>query len=57
VLGPHPGNPALLRSWDYDGETLGQIERMSFLLFEEGEYGAGARVSFGNFHQSPPFLP
>jgi hypothetical protein len=27
-----------------------RIERMSFLLFEEGEYSAGAKLAFGNFH-------
>ncbi len=42
---------------NYDGEQLTQIERMSFLLFEEGDYVAGAKISFGNFHQPPPFLP
>ncbi len=57
VPGPHPDNPASLKSWNYDGEALTQIERMSFLLFEEGEYVAGARLAFGNFYQSPPFLP
>ncbi len=57
VPGPHPDNPARLKSWNYDGETLTQIERMSFMVFEEGSYMAGARLAFGNFHQSPPFLP
>ncbi len=57
VPGPHPDNPASLKSWNYDGDELAQIERMSFLLFEEGEYVAGARLAFGNFYQSPPFLP
>jgi hypothetical protein len=55
--GPHSENPARLKSWNYDGEVLAQIDRMSFLLFEEGEYVAGARLASGNFYQYPPFLP
>jgi hypothetical protein len=55
--GPHPDNPARLKSWNYDGDLLTLIDRMSFMVFEEGEYPAGARLAFGNFYQSPPFLP
>jgi hypothetical protein len=55
--GPHPDNPARLKSWNYDGDVLTQIERMSFMVFEEGPYVAGAKIAFGNFYQDPPFLP
>ncbi len=34
-----------------------QNERMSFMLFEERQYVAGARLAFGHFYQDPPFLP
>ena len=57
VPGPHPDNPARLKSWNYDGDTLTQIDRMSFMVFEEWPYQAGAKVAFGNFYQDPPFLP
>jgi len=57
VPGPHPDNPARLKTWNYDGNVLEQIDRMSFLVFEEWPYRAGARLAFGNFHQDPPFLP
>jgi len=55
--GPHQDNFAQLKSWNYDGEVLTQSDRMSFMLFEEGQYVAGARLAFGNFYQYPPFLP
>jgi hypothetical protein len=57
VPGPYPDNPARLKSWNYDGDVLTQIERMSFMVFEEGLYVAGAKIAFGNFYQDPPFLP
>jgi len=54
--GPHLNNPAQLKSWNYDGDQVTQIDRMSFLVFEEGSFGAGVKLAFGNLYQAPPFL-
>jgi len=61
LVGPGPGPSETfgshVRGWNFDGEQVAWIERMSFLLFEEGEYVAGAKLAFGNFYQPPPFVP
>ena len=55
--GPHPANPAWLGTWNYDGKALTLVESKTFLVFEEGDYIAGARIATGNFHQRPDYLP
>jgi hypothetical protein len=55
--GPHPDNPAYLKTWNYDGDELSLVPGKSFLVFEEGGYVAGARIALGNLHQAPSCLP
>ena len=55
--GPHPDNPAYLKTWNYDGDELTLVENKSFLVFEEGDYVAGARIALGNPYQHPSYLP
>ncbi len=55
--GPHPANPAWLKTLNYDGKELTLVESKSFLVFEEGDYVGGARIALGNLYQRPDYLP
>jgi hypothetical protein len=55
--GPRTNNPPRLKTWNIDGQALDLLESKSFLVFEEGEYLAGARVAAGHFYQYPPYFP
>jgi hypothetical protein len=55
--GPHPGNPAYVKTWNYDGDELTLVPGKSFLVFEEGDYVAGARIALGHPYQPPDYLP
>ncbi len=55
--GPHPGNPAYLGTYNYDGKELTLVQSKSFLVFEEGDYVGGARIAPGNLYQRPDYLP
>jgi hypothetical protein len=55
--GPDPSFPARVKTWNYDGNRLTLVERRSFLLFEEGEYGAGGHVALGRLWEAPGYLP
>jgi len=55
--GPHPDNPAYVKTWNYDGDELTLVPGKSFLVFEEGGYVAGARIALGNLYQAPSYLP
>jgi len=55
--GPHPDNPAYVKTWNYDGDELTLVPDKSFLVFEEGDYIAGARIALGNLYQAPSYLP
>jgi hypothetical protein len=55
--GPHPDNTAYLKTWNFDGDELALIEDKSFLVFEEGDYLAGARIAVGNPYQHPGYIP
>jgi len=46
-----------MKVWNHDGETISLNENKSFMLFEEGPYGAGANVAMGNFFEPPDSLP
>jgi hypothetical protein len=54
--GPDPSFPAWLKTWNFDGDELGLVERRSFLLFEEGAYGAGGHVTLGRLWEAPGYL-
>jgi hypothetical protein len=55
--GPHPDNPAYVKTWNYDGDQLTLVQSKSFLVFEEGGYVAGARIAVGHPRQQPSYLP
>ncbi len=55
--GPHPDNPAYVKTWNYDGNELALVTGKSFLVFEEGGYLAGARIALGNPYQHLSYLP
>ncbi len=54
--GTRPDYPASLKTWNYDGNELELVERRSFLLFEEGTYGAGGHVALGRLWEEPGYL-
>ena len=55
--GPDPAFPARIKTWNYDGLELSLVESRSFLLFEEGTYGAGGHVALGRLWEEPGYLP
>jgi len=55
--GPHPDNPAYIKTWNYDDNVLSLVQGKSFLVFETGEYHAGARIALGRPYQPPSYLP
>jgi len=55
--GPHPDNPAFVKTWNYDGDELTLVPDKSFLVFEESGYVAGAHIAVGHPYQPPEYLP
>ena len=55
--GPHPDNPAYVKTWNYDGDELTLVQSKSFLVFGEGDCVAGARIAHGNPYQHPDYIP
>jgi len=55
--GPHTENQAYVKTWNYDGVELTLVPEKSFLVFESGNYVAGARIALGNPYQHPDYLP
>ena len=54
---PPPEDAPELRTWNDDGVALTLLESKSFMLFEEGDFLAGAKIAGGNFYQYLPCLP
>jgi len=54
--GANPDYPAMLKTWNHDGNGLELVERRSFLLFETGDYGAGGHVALGRLWEAPGYL-
>ena len=55
--GPHPDNPPWLKTWSYDGSQLTLMESRSFMVFEEEQFVAGAKLACGNFFEPAEYLP
>jgi len=55
--GPDPDNLAYLKTWNYDGTELALVPGKSFLVFETGDYVAGARIALGHPYRQPDYLP
>lgn len=55
--GPLADNPPWLKSWNYDGDAISLAESKSFMVFEEGDFVAGANIALGNFFEPADYLP
>jgi hypothetical protein len=55
--GPHPVYQPWMKTWNCDGGVVSLVESKSFLVFEEDQFRAGARLALGNFYQEPSYLP